>query len=92
MWCLDNNILIYQKIKLNIEKNIENKEEFNKRNKKLIQLKLPLNKELTKLDFDFDNYCFLCLNILDINNNKYRELFKEINILIYYYLNTTTKI
>ena len=60
-------------IKLNIEKNIENKEEFNKRNKKLIQLKLSLNEELTKLDFDFDNYCFLCLNILDINNNKYKK-------------------
>ena len=79
-------------IKLNIEKNIEKKEEFNKRNKKLIQLKLPLNEELSKLDFDFDNYCFLCLNILDINNNKYTELFKEIKTLIEKYDFTCVKL
>ena len=77
---------------LNIEKNKELKEEYNKRNKKFIQLNLPLNEKLSELDFNFDNYCFLCLNILDINNNKYAELFKEIKTLIEKYDYTYIKL
>ena len=73
-------------IKLNLEKKPKDKEELDKRNKKLIQLKLPSYEELSQLNNDNKNsYCFLCFNILDINNNKYTELFKEIKALINQY-------
>ena len=73
-------------IKLNEEKNTKEKEVYNKKNKKLIQLSLPEYEELSKINNDNnDSYCFLCFNILDINNKKYFELFKEIKNLINLY-------
>ena len=68
-------------IKLNLQENKKIKEEYNPRNKKTIQLNIPSDEELSKLNFNINNkhtYCFLCLNILNINNDKYSELFKEI--------------
>jgi tRNA pseudouridine(54/55) synthase len=74
-------------IKLNIETESNSKEEYNPKNKKLIQVKLPPNEDLSKLEFNNNNdsYCFLCLNILDINHNKYTEILKDIKDLINQY-------
>ena len=74
-------------IKLNIETESNSKEEYNPKNKKLIQVKLPPNEDLSKLESNNNNesYCFLCLNILDINHNKYTEILKDIKDLINQY-------
>ena len=74
-------------IKLNIETESNSKEEYNPKNKKLIQVKLPPNEDLSKLVSNNNNesYCFLCLNILDINHNKYNEILKDIKDLINQY-------
>ena len=73
-------------IKINLEKKEKEKEVFNKKNKKLIQLELPTYDELSKLNNDNKNcYCYLCFNILDINNKKYTEIFNEIKALINQY-------
>ena len=72
-------------IKINLD--IKSKEEYNPKNKKFVQLNIPSNDELSKLEFNFNNndkniYCSLCLNILDIFNTKYTSLLKEIKSLI----------
>jgi tRNA pseudouridine(54/55) synthase len=74
-------------IKLNRETESNSKEEYNPKNKKLIQVKLPPNEDLSKLVSNNNNesYCFLCLNILDINHNKYTEILKDIKDLINQY-------
>ena len=81
-------------IKKNLD--IKMKEEYNPKNKKYIQLNIPSNEELSKLNFNFNKnsniYCSLCLNILDIFNNKYASLIKEIKSLINDYEHNCVKL
>ena len=81
-------------IKKNLD--IKMKEEYNPKNKKYIQLNIPSNEELSKLNFNFNKnsniYCSLCLNILDIFNTKYASLIKEIKSLINDYEHNCVKL
>ena len=73
-------------IKLNLEKNTKINQEYNRRNKKSIQLILPSFEVLSQsICNNMHNYCFLCMNILDINNDRYNKLFIEIEKFIKLY-------
>ena len=96
--CEKQNIYFCQICKniIQINLDIKAKEEYNPKNKKFIQLNIPSYEELSKLDFNFDNKndlcCSLCLNILDIFNNKYTSLIKEIKTIINEYDHTYIKL
>ena len=96
--CEKQNIYFCQICKniIQINLDIKAKEEYNPKNKKFIQLNIPSYEELSKLDFNFDNKndlcCSLCLNILDIFNNKYTSLIKEIKSIINEYDHTYIKL